>query len=302
MTADPTIDPAELFGPVQIRELALSTAVEAKGALTALGGDYMSSQAARTAAKDLGMKGWPFYFGGRVGVLGPVAPEVVHAVVGFFPADLAVPSWSTARDPKQSPPLDRVVDRYRDVQRMWADEFLAALPEDEAHELADMLREIATTSETGLSPLAAAWGAMPEPASARHRVVHWSMVMREQRGGLHITAVQMAGLDPLEAIVTGPLGEGGAKFFRWPAPYPQPDDAMRLFREQAEEITDELASRAYRGLSREQAERLLALLSRAAEMAAGGGLARVVAEREAKEGAGAGAGAKEEAGAEAKEA
>ena len=196
MTADPTIDPARFLDPAQIRELALSTAVEAKGALTALGGDYMSSQAARTAAKDLGMKGWPFYFGGRVGVLGPVAPEVVHAVVGFFPAELAVPSWTTARDPKQSPPLDRVVDRYRDVQRMWADEFLAALPEDEAHELADMLREIATTSETGLSPLAAAWGAMPEPAAARHRVVHWSMVMREQRGGLHITAVQMAGPAP----------------------------------------------------------------------------------------------------------
>jgi hypothetical protein len=229
------------------------------------------------------MKGWPFYFGGRVGVLGPVAPEVVTAVVGFFPAELAVPSWTTAADPKQSPPLDRVVDRYRDVQRMWADEHLAAFPEDEAHELADMLREIATTSETGLSPLAAAWGAMPEPASARHRVVHWSMVMREQRGGLHITAVQMAGLNPLEAIVTGPLGEGGARFFRWPEPYPQVDDAMRLFREQAEEITDELASRAYRGLTPERAERLLALLSRAASHAADGGLAKVLAEREAKQ-------------------
>jgi hypothetical protein len=283
MTADPTIDPAA------IRELALSTAVEAKGALQALGGDYMSSQTARTAAKDLGMKGWPFYFGGRVGVLGPVPPEVVHAVVGFFPVDLALQSWTTARDPKQSPPLDRVVDRYRDVQRLWADEFLAALPEDEAHELADMLREIATSSETGLSPLAAAWGAMPEPAGARHRVVHWSMVMREQRGGLHITAVQMAGLNPLEAIVTGSLGEAGAKYFRWPAPYPLPDDAMRLFREQAEEITDELASRAYRGLTEAQAERLLALLSRAAELGSGGGLARQVAEREAKEKAGAGA-------------
>ena len=285
MTADPTIDPAPLFGPIQIRELALSTAVEAKAALTALGGDYMTSQAARTAAKDLGMKGWPFYFGGRVGVLGPVAPEVVHAVAGFFPAELAVPSWTTARDPKQSPPLDRQVDRYRDVQRMWADEYLAAFPEDEAHELADILREIATTSETGLSPLAAAWGAMPEPAAARHRVVHWSMVMREQRGGLHITAVQMAGLEPLEAIITGPLGEGGAKFFRWPLPYPHPDDAMSLFREQAEEITDELASRAYRGLTPERAERLITLLSRAAGLAAGGGTARLVAEQEAKDAA-----------------
>jgi hypothetical protein len=278
MTADPTIDPAA------IRELALSTAVEAKDALSSLGGDYMSSQAARTAAKDLGMKGWPFYFGGRVGVLGPVAPEVVHAIVGFFPAELVVQSWTTARDPKQSPPLDRVVDRYRDLQRKWSDEFLAALPEDEAHELADLLRDIATSSETGLSPLAAAWGAMPEPAAARHRVVHWAHVMREQRGGLHLAAVQMAGLNPLEAIVTGPYGADGAKFFRWPEPYPEPDDAMRLFREQAEEITDELASRAYRGLTRTQAERLLTLLARAADTAAGGGgVEKLLSERDAKD-------------------
>ncbi|NUR27993.1 MAG: hypothetical protein HOV83_19485 [Catenulispora sp.] len=281
MTAHPIDDPAA------IRERALSAAVEAKGALFALGGDYMSSQAARTAAKDLGMRGWAFYFGGRVGVLGPVPPEVVHAIVGFFPAEHVTASWTAARDPKQSPPLDRIVDRYRDLQRKWADEFLAGLPEPEADELADLLRDIATGSETGLSPLAAAWGAMPEPILPRHRVVHWSHVLREQRGGLHIAAVQMAGLNPLEAIVTGPLGEGNAKFFRWPEPYPQPDDAMRLFRDEAEEITDELASRAYRGLTEGQVERLITLLIRAHEIAAGGGgVSKLLADRGEKDKAG----------------
>jgi len=276
MTADPTLDPAA------IRERALSTAVEAKNALSGLGGDYMSSQAARDAAKDLGMKGWPFYFAGRVGVLGPVPPEVVHAIVGFFPVEHVVDSWTVARDPKQSPPLDRIVDRYRDLQRKWADQFLAGLPETDADELADLLRGVATSSETGLSPLAAAWGAMPEPTAPRHRVVHWSHVMREQRGGLHIAAVQMAGLNPLEAIVTGPLGESGAKYYRWPEPYPQPDDAMRLFREEAEEITDELASRAYRGLTEAQSERLIELLARAQKTAAGfGGVAKLLADEKA---------------------
>ncbi|GAA2041787.1 hypothetical protein GCM10009839_50340 [Catenulispora yoronensis] len=285
MTADPTNDPAA------IRERALSAAVEAKSALFALGGDYMSSQAARVAAKDLGMKGWPFYFGGRVGVLGSVPPEVVHAIVGFYPLEHVVASWDVARDPRQSPPLERIVDRYRDLQRKWADEFLAPLPETDADELADLLRAVATSSETGLSPLAAAWGAMPEPIAPRHRVVHWSHVMREQRGGLHIAAVQMAGLNPLEAIVTGPLAEGGARFFRWSEPYPQPDDAMRLFREEAEEITDELASRAYRGLTEAQAERLVALLARAQEAASGGGgVPLLLAEKRAeKEKAAAGA-------------
>ena len=267
MTADPTIDPAA------IRERALSTAVEAKDALFALGGAYMSSEQAKIAAKDLGMKGWPFYFGGRVGVLGPVPAEVVHAVVGFFPAEFVVRSWTTARDVSQNPPLDRIVDRYRDLQRQWADTHLADLPEADAAELADLLRDIATTIETGLSPLAAAWGTMPEPSAPRHRVVHWAHVLREQRGGLHIAAVQMAGLNPLEAIVTSPLGEIGARFFKWPEPYPEPDDSMRLFREEAEEITDELASRAYRGLDENQSERLVELLTAALKVAGGVGAA-----------------------------
>lgn len=257
MTADPIID------PVAIRERALSTAVAAKDALFRLGGDYMSSKEARIAAKDLGMSGWSFYYGGRGGVLGPVPAEVVHAVFCFFPAAHVAEHWAAARDTSQSPPLERVVDRYRDLQRVWADAHLAGLPDADAAELADLLAGIAQTVETGLSPLAAAWGAMPEPSAARHRIVHWSHVLREQRGGLHVAAVQMAGLNPLEAIIAGPLGADGAKFFGWPEPYDEADEYLKLFRDQAEEITDELASRAYRGVDEAQSERLVELLTAA---------------------------------------
>jgi hypothetical protein len=38
---------------------------------------------------------------------------------------------------------------------------------------------------------------------------------------------------------------------------------MRLFRDEAEEITDELASRAFRGLDEAQSERLVELLGKA---------------------------------------
>ena len=256
MTAEPTTD------PTAIRERALSTATEAKTYFYDLGGDYMTSQEARAAAKDLGMKGWPFYFAGRVGVLGPVSADVVHAVTAFFPPELISESWKAARDP-QSPPLDRVVDRYTALQRSWADAHLGKLSEEDAAELADLMRDIAGGIETGLSPLAAAWGTMPEPNAPRHRVVHWAHVLREYRGGLHIAAVQMAGLNPLEAIMAGPYGADGARFYRWPEPYPQPDDSMRLFRDEAEEITDELASRAFRGLDEAQSERLVELLGKA---------------------------------------
>jgi hypothetical protein len=120
-----------------------------------------------------------------------------------------------------------------------------------------------TSMASSSVPLAAAWAAMPEPIAERHRVVHWTHVMREQRGGLHIAATRMAGLDPLAAILAGPLGENGAKFFQWPQPHEKPDDATRLLREKAEEITDELASRAYRGLSGPRSQRLVELLNAA---------------------------------------
>jgi hypothetical protein len=261
MTADPTND------PVVIRERALSTAVEAKGPLSILGGDYMASQEARVAAKDLGIGRWPFYFGGRGGVLGPVPAEVVHAVFCFFPAEHVHKNWGIARDAAASGPLERIVDRFADLQRVWADAHLSGLAESDAADLADLLAGVARTVETGMSPLAAAWGTMPEPSAPRHRVVHWAHVMREQRGGLHIAAVQMAGLNPLEAILAGSLGEGGAKHFCWPEPYAEPDEATKLFRDQAEEITDELASRAYRGLDERESERLVELLNKGAAAA-----------------------------------
>jgi hypothetical protein len=257
MTADETTEPAE------IRERALSTGVAAKEPLYRLGGDYMTSQEARTVAKDLGMKGWPFYFAGRGGVLGPVGPEAVHAVFGFFPVEHVREQWATVLDTSRSPALDSVVDRYAGLQRDWADAHLDSLSEPDALELADLLRYVAQGLETGLSPLAAAWAMMPEPAAERHRMIHWAHVLREQRGGLHITAVQMTGLSPLEAILAGPRGEDGAKFYRWPEPYEKPDDAVILLREKAEEITDELAARAYRGLSGQQSERLVQLLNAA---------------------------------------
>lgn len=257
MTTDQTIDPAE------IRERALSTGVAAKDLLYRLGGDYMTSQEARTAAKDQGMKGWPFYFAGRAGVLGDVGAEAVHAVFGFFPVEHVSAQWATVQDSAQGPALERVVDRYAGLQREWADAHLASFSEPDALELADLLRSVAQGMETGLSPLAAAWAMMPEPTAERHRVVHWAHVLREQRGGLHIAAVQMAGLSPLEAILADPLGEQGAKFFQWPEPYDKPDDAVRLLREEAEEITDELASRAYRRLGEPQSKRLAELLTAA---------------------------------------
>jgi hypothetical protein len=158
----------QTIGPAQIRERALSTAVAAKELLTRLGGDYMTSPEARAAAKDMGMKGWPFYYAGRGGVLGHVGPEAIHAVFFFFPVELVHEHWATARDTSQSPALERVVDRYVDLQRVWADAHLASFREPDALQLADLLRYVAQGIESGLSPLASrAYRGLSGPQSER---------------------------------------------------------------------------------------------------------------------------------------
>jgi hypothetical protein len=64
--------------------------------------------------------------------------------------------------------------------------------------------------------------------------------------------------------------DASRRYFQWPEPYDKPDDATRRSRKDAEEITDELASRAYRGLTGPQSRRLAELLT-AALAAAGSG-------------------------------
>ena len=69
-------------------------------------------------------------------------------------------------------------------------------------------------------------------------------VGREHRGGLHLAAVVAAGVDPLQAVVSGRYGTANAAFFGWPEPWPDPavgKDAMAA----VEAVTDRLVEPAY---------------------------------------------------------
>jgi hypothetical protein len=64
-------------------------------------------------------------------------------------------------------------------------------------------------------------------------------ILREWRGGLHLVATTASGLSPRDAILTNE-GEGQAKFFGWPAPYPDCAD-IRFQHDEAEALTDQLS-------------------------------------------------------------
>jgi hypothetical protein len=143
---------------------------------------------------------WPSYFAWRLAPLGAVGPRLAaSACYSFSPAMVAahVPAaWAVASPPRILAARERAVDRmYR------------ALPGDligspGLAEAADLAREAALAAGTAGRPLAAANADLPWPGEPHLALWHAINVLREQRGDGHITALQVAGLDPCEALVS----------------------------------------------------------------------------------------------------
>ena len=86
------------------------------------------------------------------------------------------------------------------------------------------LGELAERVVRDASPIGAptfvAWRDQPLPPPGPARTFQLCQTMRELGFARHCTAVQAAGMSPLLAIMSGPTGAWNAKFFGWPAPYP----------------------------------------------------------------------------------
>ena len=175
-----------------------------------------------------------FYFAGRGGMLGDVGPEVVSAAFGwfepaavakFFGVGAAVGGASTA------------ARRMAEAHALWGRKHLS-----DVKGLGDIVA-VTETLVDGLEgsglPLFAGWRAAPGAEDDAGRAAQLMQILREWRGGLHLVATTAAGLTPQEAILTNE-GEGQAKFFGWPAPFP--DCAGIAFRhDEAEALTDQLS-------------------------------------------------------------
>jgi hypothetical protein len=157
-----------------------------------------------------------FYFAGRGGMLGDVGPEVVYAAFGWFE------------------PV--AVTRFFGEGAAVGGAGAAALRMAEAHalwgrkHLSDVkgLGDIVAVTETlvdGLEgsglPLFAGWRAAPRADDDAGRAAQLMQILREWRGGLHLV-------------------EGQAKFFGWPAPFPD-CAGIRYKHEEAEALTDQLS-------------------------------------------------------------
>ena len=228
------------------------------GPVGRLGAGWMFDPATAERGKELGLSTWSFYHCGRGGVLGDCDASVVVAAFGFFPPDLQKKAWDKGR---AALPVERIVDEYAACCADWGRRTFSSVAA--AGRLADLLTAAARASGVMGVPLFAGWRARllsPDaPADDPARLALALQVMREHRGGLHLVAVAAAGIDPLQAVLSGRYGAGNAEFFRWPQPWPDPALAQDAMAE-AERVTDALVAPAYAALSPEDRAELVASL------------------------------------------
>ncbi|MGW0089546.1 SCO6745 family protein [Streptomyces sp. NPDC003328] len=143
---------------------------------------------------------WPSYFPYRAAPLGAVGGErAASAFYSFSPrmvAEHIVPAWRVARPEAVLKARERAVDRvYRSILSDRVDS-------PELARAAALARRAAEAANTAGRPLAAANVELPWPRAPHQQLWHAATILREHRGDGHLAALLVAGLDPVESLVS----------------------------------------------------------------------------------------------------
>lgn len=226
------------------------------GPISKLGGAFMFDEATFTRGQALGMDPWVFYHCGRGGALGNPDPSVVVAAFGFFPPALQTKTWNKGvrlMDPA------KIFDLYAEACVEYGRQHFAF---DNADRLADLLMKALDSADVAAMPLFAGWRAKVHghsfagPSDGPGRLALALMAGREHRGSSHLVCVRAAGIDPLQAIMSGRNGAAAAEFFGWPQPWPDPALAKDQMAE-VESNTDRLVLPAFAPLTDDERTELV---------------------------------------------
>lgn len=225
-----------------------------------IGRTWMMDPATAAKAAELGLEGpFGFWTSGRAGALGDV--DIIAAAIGFMAPSQIRGYWEN-RPPGVSPMS--ITEAYADAAAAWGRRAFSSLPESDLRRLADLCNAVAGAALPTTGMLFAAWRNLPQPRDAAGAVTVALNVLRELRGGAHLSAVHAVGLGPHGAILsTEDPVRGGvpwAERFGWSAPHPEPDAARRA---EAEALTTTICRHAYDVLSDEELAEYAALVTSA---------------------------------------
>ncbi len=230
----------------------------------------------KAAYVDLGLHPDLCYFPGRAAALGPVGPGLTLATFYVFApwlVEAALPAaWETttpsavvaARRAGMAAALERVLGR------------------PDVGEALDIAREVCAGLSPQGRPLYAAHAALPWPDDDLLALWHAATLVREHRGDGHLSVLQVAGIDPVEATVLGGLWSSSTSFLRKTRGWSDEEydaatdrlrdrgwldaegaftDTGRAARQQVEEDTDRLALDGWQHAGAERTARLHELVS-----------------------------------------
>lgn len=190
-----------------------------RGSIGMLAMAWLMDESTVQAAVERGMPSdGSAYAIGRLGVLGDCPVDNVVGAAFFWEPE-RMRSMVVAGRSTMSPTDGAAI--YRDICEAWGNRVL------DGFDGVLRLGELAERVVNGASPLGAptfvGWRdqALPEPGPGR--TFQLCQVLRELRFGRHTIAVQAAGMDPLDAILSGPAGPWNAEFFGWPPTTPGAD-------------------------------------------------------------------------------
>ena len=209
---------------------------------------WMMAKPTHARAEELGLTpGFGFWVNGRAGALGEVSADVAAAAIGFMAPDLVQELWHSR--PSDVTPL-RAALEYGAMAAEWGRETLAEMDEARIERLIDLSDKVIAGALPICGAIFAGWRGLDRPDDPAGNATFALQILREMRGGAHLSAIQSAGLSPQHAILSftaDPIrgSAAGAERFGWQAPHPAPDEAARA---RAETMTTNVCMHAYEAL------------------------------------------------------
>lgn len=227
---------------------------------------WMVDPATRDKAKELGLGGqFGFWVNGRAGVLGEVDPAVAAAAIGFM-APSAVRGYWEAR-PVGLSAWDAALAWFG-VGAAWGRTALTPMSEAGLSRLRDLMLKIIDGTDLSTGTLFAGSTLIPLPGDPAGDVTILLNVLRELRGGAHLSAAHAVGLGPHGTIMsTDDPVRGGvpwAETFGWPSPHPAPNPERRA---EAETLTTVIMARSFECLSDTERGEFVELVNEARALA-----------------------------------
>jgi len=228
------------------------------------GRGFMTSPGTAAKASELGLAEsgmFGFWANGRAGVLGDVDRHVAAAAIGFMAPGEVGRYWEAR--PEGLSAWDVAVAWF-DCAATWGRETMASMPEDRVQRLADLSRQVINGADLSTGALFAGSVLIPLPGDAAGDATINLNVLREMRGGAHLSACHAAGLGPHGTIMsTDDPVRGGVNWsetFGWAAPHPEPNSVARA---EAERMTNVAMARAYEPLSTDERAEFTELVTEA---------------------------------------